>query len=1082
MSHISMGNSITSLRLCATLDWNEYVEDVSLIEQILQRDPPGVYARMDFASRDRYRHAVEELADPTGEAQVRVALRADRERAPGGRDSRGPTPRAAHVGYHLIGPRPPRARAATWPTVRRLRAARAARAVRARHARLPRLDRAAHGARRGGARWRWRGPPTRRAGCWPGSAAVALAPGQRISPWRSCTASSTASPGRGCCRGSTCAAASRVGAHHGDRADPALVGRGRPRPGRAPRGPRARQHGPATSTSRCSPTSRTRPPSTCPARTRCSPAAIAGIEALNARYAPGTADRFFLFHRARRWNGSEGVWMGWERKRGKIEEFNRLLRGAGDTSFAVQVGDPRGPAARPLLHHARQRHAPAARRGAPADRRDRASAQPAALRPRARPGGRGLRHPPAAGQRDDGERRGLAVRARLRRAHRHRPLHHRGLRHLPGPVRRGQLHRQGALRRGRVQRRARRAASRRTRCSRTTCSRACSRAARWSRTSRSWTTSPRACSPTRGASTAGCAATGRSCSACCRWCRRRHGLERSRLPLISRWKILDNLRRSLVAPALLALLVSAWTWLPGSPLGWTLAALAVLGFPLLPPLVHLAGGPRPQQPLGRLPATTCGRSCRPRARRCCSQITLLAYHAYEMLHAIVLTLVRMVITQRRLLEWETAAATRGARRRGCSRAGARGCSSPRCGRARRPRWRCCWACCRLRGQRAAAWRCRSSPRGWPRRVVAWWLSRPVVPRRLVLGRGRRRAAAPASRAGPGTTSSGSSPRRITGCRPTTSRRRRNCAIAHRTSPTNIGMGLLSTLAAHDLGYLRHRRARRPHRGDARHASSRSSATRATCSTGTTRRASRRWRRATSRPWTAATWRASLMALAGRAARARRAARGPGRGRGCAAAPPTRAGVLAEALAALARRRSHAATPLPAPRRRRRSASWARCARRSRGDGPAARRVAKLAGTSRRRRPARRARGRCRGGALRRAPKPTRGRGVGPRCSHEALALPAGERRAGPTRCARGCIDLARRCDDLADAHGLEVPLRPRRAASSRSASGSPTPRARAASTPRTTTCWPPRPGSRASSPSPAARCRRSTGSGSRARW
>ena len=76
MNHLSMGNSITSLRLCSTLDWNEYVEVVSLIEQILQRDPPGVYSRMEFASRDRYRHAVEALADPTGEAQVRVALRA----------------------------------------------------------------------------------------------------------------------------------------------------------------------------------------------------------------------------------------------------------------------------------------------------------------------------------------------------------------------------------------------------------------------------------------------------------------------------------------------------------------------------------------------------------------------------------------------------------------------------------------------------------------------------------------------------------------------------------------------------------------------------------------------------------------------------------------------------------------------------------------------------------------------------------------------------------------------------------------------------------------------------------------------
>ena len=49
--------------------------------------------------------------------------------------------------------------------------------------------------------------------------------------------------------------------------------------------------------------------------------------------------------------------MGWERKRGKIEEFNRLLRGATDTSFAVQVGDLLDPAGDPLLHHAGHRHA-----------------------------------------------------------------------------------------------------------------------------------------------------------------------------------------------------------------------------------------------------------------------------------------------------------------------------------------------------------------------------------------------------------------------------------------------------------------------------------------------------------------------------------------------------------------------------------------------------------------------------------------------------------------------------------------------------------------------------------------------------
>src|SRR2546426_1838043 len=102
MNHLSMGNSITSLRLCATLDWNEYVEGVSLIEQILHRDPPGVYGRMEFTSRDRYRHAVEALADPTGEAQVRVALRAI-ESARQAAEMLGTDSRTAHVGYHLIG-------------------------------------------------------------------------------------------------------------------------------------------------------------------------------------------------------------------------------------------------------------------------------------------------------------------------------------------------------------------------------------------------------------------------------------------------------------------------------------------------------------------------------------------------------------------------------------------------------------------------------------------------------------------------------------------------------------------------------------------------------------------------------------------------------------------------------------------------------------------------------------------------------------------------------------------------------------------------------------------------------------------
>uniref|UniRef100_UPI003F719BA3 hypothetical protein n=1 Tax=Shinella sp. TaxID=1870904 RepID=UPI003F719BA3 len=68
-------------------------------------------------------------------------------------------------------------------------------------------------------------------------------------------------------------------------------------------------------------------------------AARAGIAELNARHGRDRQDRFYLFHRDRLWNDKESRWMGWERKRGKIEEFNRLLRGATDTSFHHVVGD-----------------------------------------------------------------------------------------------------------------------------------------------------------------------------------------------------------------------------------------------------------------------------------------------------------------------------------------------------------------------------------------------------------------------------------------------------------------------------------------------------------------------------------------------------------------------------------------------------------------------------------------------------------------------------------------------------------------------------------------------------------------------
>ena len=57
------------------------------------------------------------------------------------------------------------------------------------------------------------------------------------------------------------------------------------------------------------------------------------------------------------------------------------------------------------------------------------------------------------------------------------------------------------------------------------------------------------------------------------------GLEPNRLSLLSRWKIFDNLRRSMVEIAQLALLIAGWTFLPGSPLRWTLLAFGAIAAP-----------------------------------------------------------------------------------------------------------------------------------------------------------------------------------------------------------------------------------------------------------------------------------------------------------------------------------------------------------------------------------------------------------------------------------------------------------------------------------------------------------------------
>lgn len=99
--HLSVTNSITSLRFLEGMDWKNFVEEHSRVEQILRRDPAGAYFSQDFATRDHYRHIVEKLAKLSRRTEPEVARMA-LEQASSAPLKPG-CARAQHVGSYLIG-------------------------------------------------------------------------------------------------------------------------------------------------------------------------------------------------------------------------------------------------------------------------------------------------------------------------------------------------------------------------------------------------------------------------------------------------------------------------------------------------------------------------------------------------------------------------------------------------------------------------------------------------------------------------------------------------------------------------------------------------------------------------------------------------------------------------------------------------------------------------------------------------------------------------------------------------------------------------------------------------------------------
>jgi cyclic beta-1,2-glucan synthetase len=332
---VSVSHSITSLRGLSSLDWKEFVEGQSVVEAALRTDPGEVYRTMDFATRDRYRHAVEHLARHGPCTEAEVAMEAIGLAGEAGRLN-GTDDRTAHVGFYLVD---------------------------AGHVQLGRRVRV---------RWPWRNGIERTIRRFPmafygggigGLAMIAtvgfvrlvdlsepssaalvlltlavLLPASQLAVglmnW---LATLLVKPrllprldfSEGIssdCRSIVVVPTLLTGSENVDRLIEALEihylsNRD------------ANLHF-ALLTDFCD-----APAEALPSDTPLLQRAQSGIEMLNQKYPPGKHGGFFLLHRPRRWNAGEGVWMGYERKRGKLAAFNGLLRGGSDDCFSLVVGD-----------------------------------------------------------------------------------------------------------------------------------------------------------------------------------------------------------------------------------------------------------------------------------------------------------------------------------------------------------------------------------------------------------------------------------------------------------------------------------------------------------------------------------------------------------------------------------------------------------------------------------------------------------------------------------------------------------------------------------------------------------------------
>ncbi|MHA4810747.1 glucoamylase family protein [Flavitalea flava] len=99
---LSLRNNITSLRILTAMDWHDFIDDTSVIEPILRRDIGGIYPKMDYFTRNDYRNAVEKMAWNSGRSCKEVAQAAIQLAKENAERYNREDNRTAHVGFYLI--------------------------------------------------------------------------------------------------------------------------------------------------------------------------------------------------------------------------------------------------------------------------------------------------------------------------------------------------------------------------------------------------------------------------------------------------------------------------------------------------------------------------------------------------------------------------------------------------------------------------------------------------------------------------------------------------------------------------------------------------------------------------------------------------------------------------------------------------------------------------------------------------------------------------------------------------------------------------------------------------------------------